>query len=160
MLFRSGLWLPAISTLIVASIPEVEDLVEGARPELIVVAGDPGEVKPSRIKDLPALLVRTEWEGGGLRVLPRMPDPLTDGVLVVPGEYHPVVSVGDAGSTSQRLPVYLVYSKAILIPGPAGSGACFDIGRGLPPALAPLAESGAGGGAAAGGRGGGGGAGK
>jgi hypothetical protein len=152
-----GLWLPAISTLIVASIPEVEDLEVGDRPELIVVAGNPGNIKPSRIKELPEILLVTdypavwqqtglqawtEWRGGGLRVVPRMPDLLTDGVLVVPGEYHPVVSVGDAASTRQRLPAYLVYSKAILIPGPARSGACFDIGRGLPPSLAPLAESG------------------
>jgi hypothetical protein len=153
-----GLWLPATGTLIVASIPEAEDLEEGDRPESIVVVGELDPVKRSRIKELPRIVrvadnpgawqyaglqVQTQWEGGGLRVLPRLPGSLIDGVRVVPGEYHPVVSVGDAVSTNQRLPAYLVYSKAILIPGRVGLSGCFDIGRGLPPALAPLAESGA-----------------
>jgi hypothetical protein len=152
-----GLWLPALGVLIAASIPEEEDLEQGPRPELIVVTGDPGEVKISRINRISGIIpvtdepgawrrtglpVWTEWLGGGLRVLPRLPDSFGDGVRVVPGEYHPVVSVGDAASTGQRLPVYLVYSKAILIPAPAGVGTSFDIGRGLPPALAPLADSG------------------
>lgn len=152
-----GLWLPAISTLIVASIPEAEDLDEGLWPELIVVTGDSRDIKSSCINNLPAIVPVTdepaawrktglqawpEWRGGGLWVTPRIPDLETGAVLVVPGGYHPVVSVGDAASTKQRLPAYLVYSKAILIPGPAGSTTSFDIGRGLPPALAPLADSG------------------
>ncbi|MCL4843953.1 MAG: hypothetical protein KJZ79_19030 [Bryobacteraceae bacterium] len=152
-----GLWLPAMATLIVASIPQVEDLEGGPRPELIVAVGDPDTLKSYRINALSAIFPVTgdpeawrrtglqtwpEWRGGGLWVTPRMPDLSTGGVLVVPGGYHPVVSVGDAASTKQRLPAYLVYSKAILIPGPAGSATSFDIGRGLPPALAPLADSG------------------
>lgn len=66
--------------------------------------------------------------------------PPLDGVLV-PGPWHPVVSIGGSSETLHRLPAFLVYPGAILLPAVSVAAPTFDLGRGLPPALASLAAN-------------------
>jgi putative SbcD/Mre11-related phosphoesterase len=61
--------------------------------------------------------------------------PLPHGHTLVLGHWHPTVSIADSAGATLRLPVFLQWPAALILPAFSPFAAGFDVSRGYPPQL-------------------------
>jgi hypothetical protein len=134
------IWVEDARALLAAG-PDLSVPLPSVGAERLVLLGPPPSrfVAPAGLELIAISDAGSEWRAAGLLVAASIPEHVPEDVRLVPSGFHPVVSVGDALSVSQRLPALLLYPDAMLSPGLSASVPSFDLGRGLPAPLARFA---------------------
>lgn len=110
-----------------------------AHAGLLLVRGnhDRGFARDFAHLELPAV---EEWAFGGWRAVHG--DQAGPGQRLILGHFHPAVSIRDAAGARMRLPAFLVFPNAVVLPAFSPLAAGFDVRRGLPAGLRAIVGAG------------------
>ena len=118
--------------------PAERELVEGivhnlaSSAELILVLGNHDR---GFLRDYPGLPIRccqTWYTEGLLAVHGHRPAAIAEDAITVLGHLHPALGVVDDAGASQRIPVFLVSEKVIVLPAFSPFAVGFDVRRPIP----------------------------
>jgi putative SbcD/Mre11-related phosphoesterase len=105
--------------------------------QLVLVQGNHDRGFARDFGHLP-VTVRPFWSGESITAVHGdRPEeyPLPEGQTLVVGHWHPSVSIADSAGATLRMPVFLVWPKAIVLPAFSPFAAGFDVSRGFPAAM-------------------------
>ena len=113
-----------------------------SRTGLIIVRGNHDR---ALARDFPALAGRLvdRWEAAGwLAVHGDVLEAAPEQARLILGHFHPAIAVRDAAGVAVRVPAFLAFPRAVVLPAFSPLAAGWDLRRGLPEALRPFESQG------------------